>query len=317
MNKEQTMALLSVVIPCFNEEKVLPHFISEITNVAEKMAAVDFELLFIDDGSTDGTLPYLRALSQADKRVKYFSFSRNFGKEAAMFAGLEHAAGDYVAVMDADLQDPPSLLPEMLAAVQSGDVDCVATRRKDRTGESRIRSAFARLFYKLINRVSRLKLVEGARDFRLMSRQMVNAVLSMKEYNRFSKGIFEWVGFKTKWIEFENVVRKDGETKWSFWRLFLYSLEGLTAFSTAPLAIASIVGIILFIISVIMIIVIIVKTLIWGDPVAGWPALACIVFFVGGIQLLCTGIAGQYIAKSYIEIKGRPVYIVKETNAGH
>jgi glycosyltransferase involved in cell wall biosynthesis len=309
------MTLISVVVPCFNEEKVLPHFFSAITEVAGKMTAVDFELLFIDDGSTDGTLSLLRSFAQKDRRVRYYSFSRNFGKEAAMFAGLEKAAGEYVAVMDADLQDPPSLIPEMYDAVQSGEYDCVATRRKDRKGESLIRSASARLFYKMINRVSNLKLVEGARDFRLMSRQMADAVLSMKEYNRFSKGIFEWVGFRTKWIEFENVARKEGETKWSFWKLFLYSLDGLAAFSTAPLAIASFVGIILFIISVIMIIVIIVKTLIWGDPVAGWPALACIVFFVGGIQLLCTGIAGQYIAKSYIEIKGRPIYIVKETNA--
>ncbi len=308
------MPLISIIVPCFNEKAALSRFFSEITEVMDHMAAADFELLFIDDGSTDGTLSLLRSYSKQDGRVRYYSFSRNFGKEAAMFAGMENAAGDYVVVMDADLQDPPKLIPEMYQAVKSGEYDCVATKRADRKGERLIRSVFARMFYKLINKISKLQLVEGARDFRLMSRQMVDAVLRVKECNRFSKGIFEWVGFRTKWIEYENVNRKEGETKWSFWKLFVYSLDGLTAFSTAPLAIASFMGIILFIISVVMIIFIIVRTLIWGDPVPGWPALACIIFFVSGVQLLCTGIAGQYIAKSYIEIKNRPIYIVKETN---
>ncbi len=310
------MELLSVVIPCFNEEEVLPHFFSAISDVAAKMETVDFEFLFVDDGSADSTLSLLRSFAKEDERVRYYSFSRNFGKEAAMFAGLENAKGDYVVVMDADMQDPPALIPEMYKNIKSGEYDCVATRRADRKGEPLIRSAFARMFYKVINKISKLKLVEGARDFRMMSRQMLDAVLSMKEYNRFSKGIFEWVGFRTKWLSYDNINREGGETKWSFWKLFLYSLEGITAFSTAPLALASFVGIILFIISVVMIIVIIVKTLIWGDPVAGWPALACIIFFVSGIQLLCTGIAGQYIAKSYMEIKSRPIYIVRETNTG-
>ena len=309
------MALLSVVVPCFNEEEVLPHFFSAISDVTEGMKEVDFELLFVDDGSTDGTLDLLRSFSGRDPRVRYYSFSRNFGKEAAMFAGLENAKGDYMVVMDADMQDPPALIPEMYEMVNSGEYDCVATRRADRKGEPLIRSAFARLFYRLINKISKLKLVEGARDFRMMSRRMVDAVLSMKEYNRFSKGIFEWVGFRTKWLEYDNVSRQGGETKWSFWKLFLYSMDGITAFSTAPLAIASFIGVILFFISVVMIIVIIVKTMIWGDPVAGWPALVCIIFLVSGIQLLCTGIAGQYIAKSYIEIKSRPIYILKETDA--
>jgi len=310
------MELLSVVIPCFNEEEVLPHFFSAISDVAAKMETVDFEFLFVDDGSADSTLSLLRSFAKEDERVRYYSFSRNFGKEAAMFAGLENAKGDYVVVMDADMQDPPALIPEMYKNIKSGEYDCVATRRADRKGEPLIRSAFARMFYKVINKISKLKLVEGARDFRMMSRQMLDAVLSMKEYNRFSKGIFEWVGFRTQWLSYDNINREGGETKWSFWKLFLYSLEGITAFSTAPLALASFVGIILFIISVVMIIVIIVKTLIWGDPVAGWPALACIIFFVSGIQLLCTGIAGQYIAKSYMEIKSRPIYIVRETNTG-
>jgi glucosyltransferase len=307
------MDLITIIVPCFKEEKALPHFYAKISEISHAMSHVHFEFLFVDDGSSDGTLKLLREYAQKDSRVRYISFSRNFGKEAAMFAGLENAKGDYLVFMDADLQDPPELLAEMYETLANGEYDCVATRRSNRKGEPVLRSFFARSFYKFINRVSETKIVDGARDFRMMTRQMSNAVLQMKEYNRFSKGIFGWVGFKTKWIEYQNVERIDGETKWSFWKLFLYSMEGIVAFSTLPLAIASIIGLILFIISIVIIIFIIVRTMIWGDPVAGWPALVCIIFFVGGIQLFCTGIAGQYIAKSYMEVKRRPIYIVRET----
>lgn len=307
------MDSISIIVPCFNEEQALPHFYAKISEISNKMRQVQFELLFVDDGSSDGTLRLLREYAKKDERCRYICFSRNFGKEAAMFAGLEAAKGDYVAVMDADLQDPPELLAEMYNILDAGDHDCVATRRSDRKGEPLLRSFFARSFYRFINRISKTKIVEGARDFRMMTRQMAAAVLQIKEYHRFSKGIFEWVGFRTKWIEYENVERVDGNTKWSFWSLFKYSMEGIVAFSTVPLSIASIIGLILFIISIIMIIFIVIRTLIWGDPVAGWPAMTCIIFLVGGIQLLCTGIAGQYIAKSYMEIKKRPVYIVRET----
>ena len=307
------MDSISIIVPCFNEEQALPHFYAKISEISNKMRQVQFELLFVDDGSSDGTLRLLREYAKKDERCRYICFSRNFGKEAAMFAGLEAAKGDYVAIMDADLQDPPELLAEMYNILGAGDHDCVATRRSDRKGEPLLRSFFARSFYRFINRISKTKIVEGARDFRMMTRQMAAAVLQIKEYHRFSKGIFEWVGFRTKWIEYENVERVDGNTKWSFWSLFKYSMEGIVAFSTVPLSIASIIGLILFIISIIMIIFIVIRTLIWGDPVAGWPAMTCIIFLVGGIQLLCTGIAGQYIAKSYMEIKKRPVYIVRET----
>lgn len=275
---------------------------------------LDFEILFINDGSHDKTLQILRRAAQEDKRIRYISFARNFGKEAAMYAGFQNCTGDYAAVMDADMQDPPSLLPEMYQALQSGEYDSVATRRVTRKGEPPIRSFFARCFYKLINRISDADIVDGARDFRLMTRQMVDAILSMTEYNRFSKGIFGWVGFRTKWLPYENVERVAGETKWSFWKLFLYSLEGITAFSTAPLAIASIAGILLCIVALLFVCVVLVKTLAFGDAVGGWPSMMCVILFLGGVQLFCMGILGQYLAKTYLETKKRPIYIVQETN---
>jgi glycosyltransferase involved in cell wall biosynthesis len=304
---------ISIIVPCYNEEESLPLFYEEITKVANDMKKVDFEFLFVNDGSRDDTLNILRAFSKKDKRVRYVSFSRNFGKEAAMFAGLENVTGDYAAIMDADLQDPPSLLPNMYKIITEQEYDSVATRRVSREGEPRIRSFFARKFYKLINKISKADIVDGARDFRLMTRQMVDAIIDMKEYNRFSKGIFGWVGFKTKWLEFKNVERVAGVTKWSFWKLFIYSIEGIIAFSTVPLVIASLFGILFLFLAFLLIIFIIVRTLIYGDPTTGWPSLACIIFFVGGIQLFCTGIIGQYLAKTYLETKKRPIYIVKET----
>ena len=311
------MEKISVVVPCYNEEAALPHFLREIRRVADEMARtypVCFELLFVNDGSRDGTLELLRQSAREDPRVHYISFSRNFGKESALYAGLQHATGDYVATMDADMQDPPALLPEMYEALQSGEYDSVATRRVDRKGEPPIRSFFARCFYKLINRISDTDIVDGARDFRLMRRQMAQAVLSMGEYNRFSKGIYGWVGFRTKWLPYENVERVAGETKWSFWKLFLYSIQGITAFSTAPLAIASVTGVLLCFAAFLMVLYIIVKTLLFGDPVGGWPSLACMVMFMGGVQLLCIGILGQYLAKTYLETKRRPIYIIGETD---
>ena len=313
------MKKISIVVPAYNEEQALPYFYQAVCEVAQELAEYAFEFLFVDDGSKDQTLSVVKDLRARDTRVRYVSFSRNFGKEAALFAGLEHAQGDYVAVMDADMQDPPSLLPEMLRAVEEEGYDCAATRRVTRVGEPPIRSFFARLFYRLIHRISTTEIVDGARDFRLMRRAMVDAVLQMREYNRFSKGIFGWVGFRTKWLEYENVERVAGETKWSFRKLFLYSLEGIAAFSTAPLAIASFVGFLFFVLAMVMICVIVVRTLVWGDPVAGWPSLACILFFVSGIQLFCTGILGQYLAKTYLESKHRPLYLVRESseqNAG-
>lgn len=311
------MRKISLVVPCYNEQEALPYFLQEVRQVASDMADtwdVEFEMLFINDGSKDRTLDILREAALVDKRVRYISFSRNFGKEAAMYAGLKNATGDYVAIMDADMQDPPALLPEMYEALQSDEYDSVATRRVDRKGEPPVRSFFARCFYKIINRISDADIVDGARDFRRMKRQMVDAILSMSEYNRFSKGIFGWVGFRTKWLPYENVERVAGETKWSFWKLFKYSLQGIIAFSTAPLAISSVLGVILCFVAFLMIVVIVVKTLAFGDPVGGWPSLACITLFLGGIQLLCIGILGQYLAKTYLETKHRPIYIVAETS---
>lgn len=311
------MRKISLVVPCYNEQEALPYFLQEVRQVASDMADtwdVEFEMLFINDGSKDRTLDILREAALVDKRVRYISFYRNFGKEAAMYAGLKNATGDYVAIMDADMQDPPALLPEMYEALRSDEYDSVATRRVDRKGEPPVRSFFARCFYKIINRISDADIVDGARDFRLMKRQMVDAILSMSEYNRFSKGIFGWVGFRTKWLPYENVERVAGETKWSFWKLFKYSLQGIIAFSTAPLAISSVLGVILCFVAFLMIVVIVVKTLAFGDPVGGWPSLACITLFLGGIQLLCIGILGQYLAKTYLETKHRPIYIVAETS---
>lgn len=305
---------ISVVVPCYNEEQALPYFIQEIQKVAAQMAAkqVELEVLLVNDGSRDNTLSLLRDYAKQYENVRYLSFSRNFGKEAAMYAGIEHARGDYVAMMDADMQDPPSLLPQMYEILQGGEYDSVATRRVSRKGEPPIRSFFARMFYKIINRISDADIVDGARDYRLMSRPMVDAILSMKEYNRFSKGIFGWVGFRTYWLPYENVERVAGETKWSFWKLFRYSLEGIIAFSTAPLAIASVVGLLVCLAAVAALAVVLVKTLAFGDPVAGWPSMMCIILFLGGIQLLTIGIIGQYLAKTYLETKKRPIYILAE-----
>lgn len=310
------MPKISIVVPCYNEEAALPLFYQEITRVAGEMDDVDFEFVFIDDGSKDNTLPELRRLAAADSRVRFVSFSRNFGKEAGMLAGLEAATGDFVALMDADLQDPPSLLPELYRAVTEEGYDCAATRRTTREGEPPIRSFFARMFYRIINKISDADIVDGARDYRLMRRRVVDAILSMREYNRFSKGIFGWVGFKTKWVPFVNVERVAGETKWSFWKLFLYSLEGIVAFSTVPLALASVLGVLLCLAAFVFIVVVLVKTLAFGDPVGGWPSMMCVILFLGGVQLLCIGILGQYLSKTYLEAKRRPVYLVRETEEG-
>ena len=310
------MPKISIVVPCYNEEAALPLFYQEITRVAGEMDDVDFEVVFIDDGSKDNTLPELRRLAAADSRVRFVSFSRNFGKEAGMLAGLEAATGDFVALMDADLQDPPSLLPELYRAVTEEGYDCAATRRTTREGEPPIRSFFARMFYRIINKISDADIVDGVRDYRLMRRRVVDAILSMREYNRFSKGIFGWVGFKTKWVPFVNVERVAGETKWSFWKLFLYSLEGIVAFSTVPLALASVLGVLLCLAAFVFIVVVLVKTLAFGDPVGGWPSMMCVILFLGGVQLLCIGILGQYLSKTYLEAKRRPVYLVRETEEG-
>lgn len=303
---------LSLVVPAYNEEEALPIFYEEILKIEKELSNVELEFLFVDDGSRDDTLSVLRDLNGKDNRVHYVSFSRNFGKEAAIYAGLENTTGDYVAILDADLQDPPSLIPKMLQIVIEDDYECVGTRRVDRKGEPPIRSWFARLFYKIMNKISSTDIVDGARDFQLMSRKVVNAILSMGEYNRFSKGIFGWVGFKRKWLEYENVERAAGETKWSFWSLFIYALDGIVAFSTAPLVISSIMGMLFCIVAFIFIIVIIIRTLVFGDPTAGWPSMICILLLVSGIQLLCIGILGQYVAKTYLETKKRPLYLIQE-----
>ena len=310
------MPIISIVVPCYNEEEALPLFYQEATRVAGEMSGIDFEFVFIDDGSRDNTLSVLRRLAAADRRVRFVSFSRNFGKEAGMLAGLEAATGDYVALMDADLQDPPALLPELYRAVTEEGYDCAATRRTTRAGEPPIRSFFARRFYRLIHKISDADIVDGARDYRLMRRAVVDAILSMREYNRFSKGIFGWVGFRTKWIPFVNVERVAGETKWSFWKLFRYSLEGIVAFSTVPLALASVLGVLLCLIAFVFILVVLVKTLAFGDPVGGWPSMICVILFLGGVQLLCIGILGQYLSKTYLETKRRPIYLVRETEEG-
>lgn len=308
------MKQISVVVPCFNEEEALPLFYREINKTAAELKEHAFEFIFVDDGSKDGTLEILKSLSDTDNRVRYVSFSRNFGKEAAIYAGLKYSSGDYVVLMDADLQDPPALLPDMLKAIEKEGYDCAATRRVTRKGEPPIRSFFARRFYKIINRMSDVEIMDGARDFRMMTRKMTDAVLALAEHNRFSKGIFSWVGFKTKWFEYENVNRVAGTTKWSFWKLFHYSVEGIVAFSTAPLSVSILLGLLFCVIAFIMIIFIVVKTLMFGDPVDGWPSLACIILFVGGVQLFCTGISGKYISKMYMETKNRPLFIVKEQN---
>lgn len=309
------MDLISIIVPCYNEQDALPAFYKEIHKIAKKMNDVRFEFIFVDDGSKDKTLSMLKYLHKKDKRVRFISFSRNFGKEAGILAGLNASKGDYVAIMDADLQDPPSLLPKMYATVRSGEYDCVATRRTTRKGEPPIRSFFARMFYKIINKMSDADIVDGARDFRLMRRKMVDAILSMQEYNRFSKGIFGWVGFKTKWLEYVNVERVAGETKWSFWKLFKYSMEGIMAFTTTPLYLSSIMGFVVCIITFILACFYAIKKLAFGDPAAGFPTLICIILFLGGIQLMGIGVVGMYLSKTYLETKRRPVYIIRETES--
>lgn len=307
------MSLLSVIVPCYNEEESVALFFEELMKNENFFRENDLEVevIYIDDGSTDRTVEEVKKLHDRNEIVKLVSFSRNFGKEAAMFAGLEHAKGDYVVMMDVDLQDPPALLPEMFGYLKEG-YDSVATRRVTRKGEPPIRSFFARRFYRLMKKISKTEMMDGARDYRLMKRSMVDAILAMPEYNRFTKGIFGWVGFKTKWVEYENVERARGETKWSFWKLFFYSLDGITAFSTVPLMISSVMGLLFCFLAFVMIIFIIVRKLIFGDPVSGWPSLVCIILMVSGVQFFCTGILGQYLAKTYMEVKRRPIYVVRE-----
>ena len=310
------MKKISIIVPCYNEEETIELYYKEMQKISKKIKNAEFEIIFVNDGSTDKTLDILRNLAK-NKDVRYLSFSRNFGKEAGIYAGLKYATGDYVGLMDVDLQDPPEMLTEMYNILETGEYDCAATRRVSREGEPPIRSFFARLYYKIINKISKTEIVDGARDFRLMTRQMVDSILEVTEYNRFSKGIFSWVGYKTKWLEYQNIERVAGTTKWSFWKLFLYSLESIVSFSTVPLSIASIFGILFCFVAFIIILFIIIRTLIFGDPTSGWPSMACIMFFIGGIQLLCTGIIGQYLSKTYLEVKNRPVYIVKETEADY
>ena len=308
------MDKISVIIPCYNEQEAIPIFYDAITKTAEELSQVQMEFLFVNDGSKDNSLAEMKRLAEQDERVKYVNFSRNFGKEAAMYAGLSYADGDYVAIMDVDLQDPPSLLPEMYRIITTEDYDCVATRRVTRKGEPPIRSFFARCFYRMMHKLSKTDIVDGARDYRLMTRQFVQELLRLGEYNRFSKGLFGWVGFNTKWLEYENIERSAGETKWSFWKLLIYSIEGIVGFTTAPLALSAFLGIFFCLVAFVFICFIIVRTLLYGDPVSGWPSMICIIVFIGGIQLFCIGILGEYLAKTYMETKHRPIFICKETN---
>lgn len=307
------MKLLSIIVPCYNEEENISLFYDEVVKTIPffEKKGIELELIYIDDGSQDGTLREIKELHEKDKRVHLISFSRNFGKEAAMYSGLQKSKGDYVVIMDVDLQDPPSLLPTMFEYIEEG-FDSVATRRSTREGEPIIRSFFARQFYKIMNRISQTEMMDGARDYRLMTRQMVNSILAMTEYNRFTKGIFGWVGFKTKWLEYENIQRVKGVTKWNFWKLLKYSIEGMTAFSTMPLLIASFIGVFFCILAFLMIIFVIVRKLMIGDPVSGWPSLVCIILMTSGVQFFCIGILGQYLAKTYMEVKNRPIYLIKE-----
>ena len=311
------MKLLSVIVPCYNEEENVRDFYDELCKNVDffREKQIEFEVIYVDDGSRDQTVSEVKKLHAEDGRVRLISFSRNFGKEAAIYAGLQKCRGDLVVLMDADLQDPPSLLPEMYSYIEEGD-DSVATRRVTRKGEPVIRSFFARMFYKLMNRISRTEIVDGARDYRLMTRQVVDAIMSMPEYNRFTKGIFGWVGYETKWLEYENIERRKGETKWSFWKLFLYSLEGIIAFSTVPLTIASVAGVFFCLVAFVIIVVTIVRKLLFGDPTSGWPSLVCIIMMVSGVQLFCLGIVGQYLSKTYMEVKRRPIYLVREEVEG-
>ncbi len=310
MNKQ----IISIIVPCYNEESTLPVLYRELERITGEMSSFAFEYLFVNDGSSDRTFSMLQEMAEKDEKVKYISFSRNFGKEAALFAGLSNAKGDYVATMDADMQDPPSLLPEMVTFLETGEYDNVATRRVNRIGEPPIRSFFARCFYKLMHHLSDIELMDGARDYRLMRREMVDSILAVGEYNRFSKGIYAWVGYKTKWIAYENVERSAGETKWCFWKLLHYSIDGIVNFSNVPITISSYLGLILTVISFLAIVFVVIRALVFGDPVAGWPSLACIITFLGGIQLFCMGIMGQYISKTYMEVKKRPHYIIRDSN---
>ena len=303
---------ISIIVSCYNEAKALPLFYKEIDKVATKMSEVEFEFMFVDDGSSDNTLSLLKEYAVKDKRVRFLSFSRNFGKEAAMYAGLCNVTGDYITLMDADLQDPPALLPKMYKLIKEG-YDSVGTRRVTRKGEPPIRSFFARCFYKLINKMSKTEMVDGARDYRLMTRQVVDSIISLKEYNRYSKGLFSFVGYKTYWLEYENVKRVAGETKWSFWKLFIYAIDGIVAFTTTPLIISAIIGLLMCLVAFFAIVFIILKTIIYGDPTSGWPSLVCIILLISGIQMLSLGVIGEYIAKLYLEVKNRPIYIIKET----
>lgn len=305
---------ISIIVPCRNEEEALPIFYGEVTRVMRTLPEHTYELLLVDDGSRDGTLSVMRALAEADEHVKYLSFSRNFGKEAGIYAGLSNADGDVTAVMDADMQDPPDLLPRMLELLDTEDCDCVAARRSTREGEPPIRSWFSRLFYKLINKISDVEIVDGARDFRLMRRPMADAIVRMGEYNRFSKGLFSWVGFRTHWLSYDNVERVAGETKWSFWGLCKYAIDGIVSFSQAPLLISSWGGILMTAVAMLMVVFLVLRRLIFGDPVQGWASLACIIVFVAGLQMFSIGILGQYLAKTYLETKRRPQYIIAESN---
>ena len=306
--------IISIIVPCHNEEEMVPIFHKEIAAVSDQLPDATIELIFVNDGSKDDTLAKMKQVAALDERVHYLSFSRNFGKEAALVAGLRHATGDYVAVMDADLQDPPEMLVEMFALIRTGEYDCIGTKRIDRKGEPPIRSFFARQFYQLINRISDTEIVDGARDYRLMTRQMVNAVLEMTEYNRFSKGIFSWVGFETKYLPYENQERVAGQTTWSFWSLFKYSLDGIVAFSEAPLAIAALTGVLSFAVAILGSLIIVVRTLVFGNETSGWTSLIVIILGMGGLQLLCLGILGKYLGKTFMETKRRPIYILKETD---
>lgn len=307
------MSLLSVIVPCYNEQETVEDFYTEFIKNEEffRQQGIEYEILYVNDGSRDNTVAEIKKLHEKDERVHLISFSRNFGKEAAMYAGLKKSRGDYAVIMDVDLQDPPAMLPEMFSYIGQG-YDCVATRRVSRKGEPPVRSMFARLFYRLMKKISKTEIMDGARDYRLMTRQVVDAILSMEEYNRFTKGIFGWVGFETKWLEFENVERKKGETKWNFWKLLVYSLDGITAFSTAPLSFAAVIGVLFCMMSALLVVIIIIRTAVFGDPVSGWPSLVCIISMISGVQLFCLGIVGQYLAKTYMEVKKRPIYLIKE-----
>lgn len=308
------MKRISIIIPCLNEQEVIPVYYREMEKIMEQMRDTEFELIFVDDGSSDRTLDLFHKLWKKDKRCRYLSFSRNFGKEAALYAGLRHARGDYIAVMDVDLQDPPGLLVQMYEELERGEYDCVAARRVDRKGEKRVRSFLSAMFYKVANRISKVQLVEGARDFRMMNRKMADAILQMGEYNRFSKGMFGWVGFRTKWLEYHNAERAAGETKWSMGKLLRYSLDGILGFSTLPLSLSSYGGIFFCVAAFLTVCFLVIRYLIFHDPVQGWTTLMCAIFFIGGVQLLCVGILGQYLARTYMEVKRRPVYILKENS---